>query len=59
MLDKLLVILLNIKERKLLKRRDYLIFNCEYEHEELIKQLYPLEEQMRRLLKFRDIICSK
>lgn len=56
MLDKLLIKLLKIKEKKILKRIDYLIFKSEYEHTELRKQLEPLEEQMRRLLKFRDTI---
>lgn len=59
MLDKLLMMLLKAKERKILKRINYLIFDCEYEREELRKQLEPLEEQARRLLKFRDTICSK
>ena len=57
--DKILTTLLNIKEKQIWKRINYLIFDCEYEHTELRKQLEPLEEQARRLLKFRDTICSK
>lgn len=57
--DKILIKLLNIKEKQILKRINYLIFDCEYEHVELRKHLEPLEEQARRLLKFRDTICSK
>lgn len=57
--DKLLTILLNIKEKRILKRINHLIFDCKYEHVELRKQLEPLEEQGRRLLKFRYTIYSK
>ena len=59
MVDKFLITLLNIKEKLIWKRINYLIFDCDYEHKELRKQLEPLEEQAIRLLKFRDTIYSK
>lgn len=57
MLDRLLIMLLNVKEKRLLKKINTLIFDSEYsETKELKNQLYPLEEQTRRLLKFRETI---
>ena len=59
MLDRVLIMLLNIKEKQIWKRINYLIFDCEYEHKELRKLLEPLEEQGIKLLSFKDTINSK
>lgn len=57
MLNKTLLMLLNIKEKFWLKELDYLIFECDKTNERKEK-LSILEDKLRNLVNFRRVLES-
>lgn len=57
MLNKTLLMLLNIKEKFWLKELDYLIFECD-KTKERKEKLSVLEDKLRNLVNFRRVLES-
>lgn len=57
MLNKILIMLLNIKEKFWLKELDYLIFECD-KTKERKERLLVLEDKLRNLVNLRRVLKS-